>query len=253
MNISFLPEFAWLALLLFARLGTMFMLMPGIGEQTIPVRVRLVLALMTLLLVYPTLTGQLSVVPQSGFDMFSLIIREILIGLALGLSVRFILSVMQVAGTVIAFQMGLGFALNVDPSQGVQGVLVGNFLGLLGLTLIFVSDLHHLAVAGIVNSYDLFGVSDPIAIGDFTEFALMSLSNAFEVAIQISAPFMVFGLIFYLGLGILSRLMPQLQIFMIAMPVNILGGFLLFAAMLSALMTLYIDHVRAVFMTLFVT
>lgn len=253
MNISFLPEFAWLALLLFARLGTMFMLMPGIGEQTIPVRVRLVLALMTLLVVFPTLSGQIPTVPQSGYDIFTLIIREILIGLGLGLSVRFILSVMQVAGTVIAFQMGLGFALNVDPSQGVQGVLVGNFLGLLGMTLIFISDLHHLAVAGIVNSYDLFAVNDPISIGDFTQFALMSAAKAFEVAIQISAPFMVFGLVFYLGLGILSRLMPQLQIFMIAMPVNILGGFILFAAMISALMTLYLDHVREVFMTLFVT
>jgi flagellar biosynthetic protein FliR len=253
LNISFLPEFAWLALLLFARLGALFMLMPGVGEQTIPVRVRLVLALMTLLVVFPTLSGQMPAVPQSGFDMFTLIIREILIGLALGLSVRFILSVMQVAGTVIAFQMGLGFALNVDPSQGVQGVLVGNFLGLLGMTLIFISDLHHLAVAGIVNSYELFAVSDTLVISDFTQFAMMSAAKAFEVAIQISSPFMVFGLIFYLGLGILSRLMPQLQIFMIAMPVNILGGFILFAAMISALMTLYLDHVREVFMTLFVT
>lgn len=242
-----------MALLLFARLGTMFLLMPGIGEQTIPVRVRLVLALMTLLVVFPTVSDQLSAVPQSGFDMFSLIIREILIGLALGVAVRFILSVMQVAGTVIAFQMGLGFALNVDPSQGVQGVLLGNFLGLLGMTLLFLADLHHLALAGIVNSYDLFGVSDPIAIGDFTEFGLMSAAKSFEVAIQISSPFMVFGLIFYLGLGILSRLMPQLQIFMIAMPINILGGFILLAAMLTSLMALYIDHVRDVFMTLFVT
>lgn len=253
MNISFLPEFAWLALLLFARLGTMFLLMPGIGEQTVPVRVRLVLALMTLLVVFPTVSDQLTAVPQSGFDMFSLIIREILVGLGLGVAVRFILSVMQTAGTVIAFQMGLGFALNVDPSQGVQGVLLGNFLGLLGMTLIFLSDLHHLALVGIVNSYELFGVSEPVVVGDFTEFALMSAAKAFEVAIQISAPFMVFGLIFYLGLGILSRLMPQLQIFMIAMPVNILGGFILLAAMLTALMALYIDHVQEVFLTLFVT
>jgi flagellar biosynthetic protein FliR len=165
--------------------------------------------------------------------------------------VRFVLSVMQVAGTTIAFQMGLGFALNVDPSQGTQGVLLGNFLGLLGITLIFLSDLHHLALAGIVRSYDVFAVGEAIPIGDVTEFALMGLSEAFRVAIQISAPFMVFGLVFYLGLGILSRLMPQLQIFMIAMPVNILGGFILLAAMLSALMALYIDHVRSVLMVLF--
>lgn len=248
LDITLLPELAWLALLLFARLGTLFVLMPGIGDNTVPVRVRLSLALMTLLVVYPSVAGQLPSVPTSGVLVFSMIIREVLIGLGLGLAVRFILSVMQTAGTTIAFQMGLGFALNVDPSQGTQGVLLGNFLGLLGVTLIFLTDLHHLALAGIVRSYDLFGVTDPVPIADFTEFAITSAAKAFEVAIQISAPFMVFGLIFYLGLGILSRLMPQLQIFMIAMPVNILGGFILLAAMLTALMTLYIDHVRDVMM-----
>jgi flagellar biosynthetic protein FliR len=251
LDISLLPDLAWLALLLFARLGTLFLLMPGIGEQTVPVRVRLVMALATLLVVYPTVSGVLPQVPQSAVEVFGLIIWEILIGLGLGLAVRFVLSVMQVAGTTIAFQMGLGFALNVDPSQGVQGVLLGNFLGLLGITLIFLSDLHHLALAGIVRSYDVFSVGSIIPIGDFTQYALMSAAKAFEVAIQISAPFMVFGLIFYLGLGILSRLMPQLQIFMIAMPVNILGGFILLAAMLSALMALYIDHVREVMLVLF--
>jgi flagellar biosynthetic protein FliR len=251
LDISLLPDLAWLALLLFARLGTLFMLMPGIGEQTVPVRVRLVMALATLLVVYPTMSGVLPPVPQSAVEVFGLILWEILIGLGLGLAVRFVLSVMQVAGTTIAFQMGLGFALNVDPSQGTQGVLLGNFLALLGMTLIFIADLHHLALAGIVRSYDVFSVGSAIPIGDFTQYALMSASKAFEVAIQISAPFMVFGLIFYLGLGILSRLMPQLQIFMIAMPVNILGGFILLAAMLSALMALYIDHVREVLLVLF--
>lgn len=251
MTISLLPELAWLALLLFARLGTLFVLMPGIGDATVPVRVRLVLALATLLVVYPSVAGDLPAVPQSSFEIIALVLREVLIGLGLGLAVRFILSVMQTAGTTIAFQMGLGFALNVDPSQGTQGVLLGNFLGLLGVTLIFLSDLHHLALAGIVRSYDLFGISDPIPVGDFTQFAIQSAAQAFRVAIQISAPFMVFGLIFYLGLGILSRLMPQLQIFMIAMPLNILGGFLLLAAMLTSLMGLYIDHVRDVMMLMF--
>ncbi len=246
-----MPELAWLALLLFARLGTLFVLMPGIGEVTVPVRIRLVLALATLLIVYPTVSGELPDVPRSAIDVFGLIIWEILIGLGIGLAVRFVLSVMQVAGTTIAFQMGLGFALNVDPSQGTQGVLLGNFLALLGMVLIFVSDLHHLAIMGIVQSYDIFAVGGAIPIGDFTEYALMTAARAFEVAIQISAPFMVFGLVFYLGLGILSRLMPQLQIFLIAMPVNILGGFILLAAMLTALMALYIDHVREVMLVLF--
>ncbi|MGD1888494.1 MAG: flagellar biosynthetic protein FliR [Cohaesibacteraceae bacterium] len=250
MNISLLPEIAWLALLVFARLGTLFVLMPGIGESSVPMRARLVLALATLLVVYPSVSSVLPPVPTSALMMLSMILREILIGLGIGLAVRFILAVMQTAGTTIAFQMGLGFALNVDPSQGTQGVLLGNFLGLLGVTLIFLADLHHLALVGIVQSYVLFGINDPIPIGDFTEFAVSRAAQAFSVAIQISAPFMVFGLIFYLGLGILSRLMPQLQIFMIAMPVNIVGGFLLLAAMLSALMTLYIDHVRTVLMQL---
>jgi flagellar biosynthetic protein FliR len=229
----------------------MFVVLPGIGEATVPVRLRLVLALTTLLVVFPTVSQVLPSVPPNGVEMMFQIVREVLIGLALGLTVRFVMSVLQTAGTTIAFQMGLGFALNVDPSQGTQGVLLGNFLALLGITLIFLTDLHHLALAGIVASYDLFGVSDPVPLGDLTEYAVMSAAKAFQVAIQISAPFMVFGLIFYLGLGILSRLMPQLQIFLIAMPVNILAGFVLLAAMLTAIMGLYVDHVRDVLMVFF--
>ena len=172
---------------------------------------------------------------------------QLVSGIALGLLVRLVVSSMSTAGNTIAFQMGLGFALNVDPSQGVQGALIGNFMALVGMALIFASDLHHLAIGGLLDSFAVYPPGVLMPFGDMAEMATRLVGDSFKVAIQISAPFIVFGLIFYLGLGLLSRLMPQLQIFIIAMPLNIIGGFVLLGVLLASLMTLYLDHVARYF------
>src|SRR4029079_15020750 len=85
-----------------------------------------------------------------------LLLQEIIIGAVLGLTARLAISALQVAGSVVAQQLGLGFVTAVDPSQNQQGVLVGNFLTVLGITLIFATDLHHLVIAGLNDSYTIF-------------------------------------------------------------------------------------------------
>jgi flagellar biosynthetic protein FliR len=243
MTLTLFPEVAWLFFLMFARVGTLIMLMPGVGETLIPARIRLGFALAASLVLYPFLSEQLPSMPSGFFMMVFLLIQEILIGFFIGLSVRLILSALQTAGNIIAFQIGLGFATTVDPNQaGVQSALIGNFLGILGTVMIFATDLHHLALMGLVDSFQLFPAGSMLPLGDGVQYAVDVAAKSFEIAIQIAAPFLVFGLVFYLGLGVLSRLMPQLQIFMIAMPASIMGGFVIFALLLSAMMMLYLDH-----------
>jgi flagellar biosynthetic protein FliR len=243
MTITLLPDVAWLFLLMFARLGTLIMLMPAIGERVIPPRIRIGFALAASFILYPLVSANLPVMPDGFAAIVVLVIQEMLIGFVIGLSIRLLLSALQVAGNIIAFQMGLGFAMNIDPSQGgQQSVLIGNFLGLLGTVMIFASNLHHLAIAGMVDSFKLFPSGGALPLGDSVAFAIDMAESAFRIAVQISAPFIVFGLVFYLGLGVLSRLMPQLQIFLIAMPLSIVAGFILLAVLLASLIGLYLDH-----------
>jgi flagellar biosynthetic protein FliR len=169
--------------------------------------------------------------------------QELLIGMVLGMTARLTISALQVAGSVIAQQLGLGFVTAVDPTQGQQGLIVGNFLTLLGVTLIFATDLHHLVIAGLHDSYQLFAPGEVPIVSDVSVLVTRTIANAFRVGIQLSAPFLVFGLLFNLGLGVLSRLMPQMQVFFVGMPLSILLGLLIFLLVVGAMMGVFIDSV----------
>jgi flagellar biosynthetic protein FliR len=156
------------------------------------------------------------------------------------------ISALQVAGSVVAQQLGLGFVTAVDPTQGQQGVIVGNFLSVLGITLIFVTDLHHLVIAALNDSYSLFRPGEIPLFGDIAALFTQTVAAAFRVGVQLSAPFIVFGLLFNLGLGVLSRLMPQMQVFFVGLPLSILLGFLILLLVVGAMMGTFLEHVESV-------
>lgn len=245
MTVNWGPDVAYYFFLIFARLGTMLMLLPALGEQTIPARLRLTFALTFAFILYPLVVAQLGPVPETVGGLAAALGHELAVGFILGGLIRLILTAAQVAGAVIAFQMGLSMAQTTDPTQsGVQGAVVGNFLAMLGVTLIFATDLHHMLLAGIYASYDYFPPAAPLMLGDAAEMAVRIVGQSFVIGVQMSAPLLVFGLVFYLGLGILGRLMPQIQVFFMAMPANIIIGLILFALLLSLTMTLYIGRLE---------
>lgn len=245
-GLDWLPQTAYLYLLVFARVGTMLMLIPGLGEQIIPPRLKLSLALAITLVFLPLLSGSLGTMPTEIMPVLAVLAHELLVGLILGGITRLIMLATQVAGAVIAYQSGLSFAQSADPSQGgVQGAVVGTFLGMLGVALIFATDLHHMALAAIYESYAAFSPTTPIMFDDAARMAINAIAAAFTIGIQMSAPFIVFGLVFNIGLAILSRLMPQLQVFFIAMPANIIVGLILFAMLLTTMMGWYLTHFEA--------
>ena len=164
----------------------------------------------------------------------------------LGLLSRLTLSALQVAGMVVAQQMGLGFVTAVDPTQGQQGMLVGNFLAVLGITMIFATDLHHLVIAALNDSYVIFRPGEIPLLGDVANALTTTVAGAFRIGVQIAAPFLVFGLLFNMGLGILAKLMPQMQVFFVGMPLTILIGFLILIMVLGAMMMTFLDYAGGV-------
>lgn len=243
MTIAILPDIAFAYMLIFARVGTLVMLMPALGEMTIPARMRLVFALSLSLVLYPLVADAYPPIPPALPGVLALFGGELLVGFVIGLSARMISAALQVAGSTIAFQMGLGFAQGVDPTQGIQGALFASFLSVLGITLIFATDLHHLFIAAIHDSYRLFTPGSLLPFGDAAHLAVTIFAQTFRVGVQVAAPFIAFGLVFYLGLGILSRLMPQIQIFFVALPANIMLGFIMLLVLLGATMAWFLDHV----------
>jgi flagellar biosynthetic protein FliR len=229
-------------MLVFARIGAMVMLMPGFGETNIPVRIKLSIALLLTLIMLPLHRQAYQIDMQSLTSLLVLMLQEIFIGVVLGATARVTLGALQTAGAVIAQQMGLGFVTSVDPTQGQQGVLIGNFLTLLGVTLLFATDSHHLVIAALNDSYKIFAPGEMMASGDVASLATRAFAAAFKIGLQLSAPFLVFGLVFNIGLGVLARLMPQMQVYFVGAPLSILAGFLILAAVLAAMMGTFLDY-----------
>lgn len=242
-SLNWLPEAAYLYILLFARVGTILMLVPALGEQVIPARMRLSFALIFSLVLYPLITPSLPKLPAEMLQVGVYLFHELAVGLILGAITRLIVMATQIAGSVIAFQTGLSFAQGADPTNaGIQGAIVGSFLSFLGVALIFATDLHHVALAAIYDSYLIFSPTDPLMLADAAQLAIQSIASAFVIGVQMSAPFIVLGLVFYLGMGILARMMPQLQVFFVAMPATISVGLILLALLLSMMMGWYLTH-----------
>jgi flagellar biosynthesis protein FliR len=226
----------------FARIGAMVMLLPGLGESNIPVRVKLAIALLLTLIILPLHRNAYHVDLNSMTSLMVLMVYEIIIGIVLGATARVTLSALQVAGSVIAQQLGLGFVTAVDPTQGQQGLLIGNFLTMLGITLLFATDTHHLVIAALNESYRIFSPGEAVPTGDVAALATRAFAAAFKIGMQLAAPFLVFGLVFNIGLGVLARLMPQMQVYFVGVPLSIMIGFLIFALVLSAMMGSYLDY-----------
>jgi flagellar biosynthetic protein FliR len=245
-DVSFLPAYAAAFMLVFARIGTMVMLLPGLGELTVSPRVRLTVALVLAAVIMPLHRDAYQIDLRAFGPVLLMFGQEFLVGAALGLIARLTISALQVAGSVVANQVGLGFVTAVDPTQGQQGMLVGNFLSVLGVTMIFATDLHHLIIAALNDSYALFRPGEVPLIGDIAGVVTGTVASAFRIGVQLAAPFLVFGLLFNLGLGVLSRLMPQMQVYFVGMPLSIMVGFLILLLVIGAMMAAFLDHVEGV-------
>ncbi|NEU10848.1 flagellar type III secretion system protein FliR [Methylobacterium sp. BTF04] len=240
-----LPGIAAAFLLTFARVGTLVMLMPGVGEQLVSPRLRLAFALLVSLLLFPTVRPLLPTEGGAiaGPGLIALLIGEVLVGLVLGLTVRMVLAALQTAGMIISQQLGLSYAMTVDPMQGGQQAAIGNFLALLGVTLIMATDLHHIALEAIGRSYVLLPPDGVPGMGEAAALALKAIARGFALGVQISAPFIAFGILFNVGLGVLARLMPQMQVFFVAVPASVLIGMLVLFGSLGVMMGVFLDDI----------
>ncbi len=232
-------------LLIFARIGAFIMLVPGIGDDSVPTRVRLVFALLVTLVVLPAVSMHLPPTPTNDAALFGFMLGELLVGLMMGAIVRILFSALAFAGSIIGLQSGLAAATLFDPSQGQQSPIIGRFLALAAIVLIFSAGLHHLMIESVVRSYIGFRPGAPLMAGDVAELGIEAMRMSFSLGLQLAAPFLVYGIIFNLGLGFIARLTPTIQVFFIAQPLNLLLSFALLLATSGLMLTLFIDSFSA--------
>jgi flagellar biosynthetic protein FliR len=166
--------------------------------------------------------------------MTGIVLGETLIGVFIGLAGRFAMSALVVAGAIIAQQSGLAAATLFDPGFGQQGTAISAWLVAIAITVVFTADLHHLLIRAMVDSYTLFPAGELAPLGSYAEALVRWTANSFMLGVQISAPFLVFGLVINLAMGLIARLQPAIQVFFIAQPAQIALGLLAFGLTLTA-------------------
>lgn len=244
---QFLGEQLFVWLLVFARVGTAFSVMPTIGDAFVSARTRLLFSLAVSALVAPVLRDRMPGMPADVFRLLVLIVGEMAVGIFLGTVARLLMGALEVAGTIIALQTGLSNAQMFNPAMASQGSLPGALMGWLGLLLLFITDLHHLLIMAVVDSYATFQPGGAIPIDDMANVVGQLVSKSFLLGVQMAAPFLITGMLFALALGLLNKLAPQIQVFFLFTSVQVAIGLFMFALTLAAMMMFWLTHFESTY------
>ncbi|MEO5337148.1 MAG: flagellar biosynthetic protein FliR [Magnetospirillum sp. WYHS-4] len=233
--------YAWM--LIFARVGTAFVLLPGFSAPYVDVRMRVAIALALSLLLMPSLVGKLPTQPVSVLALTLLFTGEILVGAFLGVVGRVLVGALQTAGVLLAMFASLANALTQDPIVEQQSATVATLLSTIGLVLVFATDLHHLMLVAVADSYSLFDPNTAFQVGDVADLLAHKVDDSFAIGLQLSAPFLIVSMTYYVGLGMISRLSPQMQAFFFAaMPLQIMVQIAVLTMTLSSIMLVFLRY-----------
>lgn len=220
--------------LVFARVGAMVMLVPGLGDASVPPRIRLSFAFLLCLILTPLVAPGV-IVPATLGEGAGALIRETLVGLMLGSILRLFFSSLATAGEVVSIQTTLGFAQTANPGQAQPSTTISTFLALMGTVLVMSTGLHHLFFGAMFNSYKLFPFGHPLMTQDAATLAVQTVGGSFALGIQLAAPVIAFSIVFNLATGLVGRVMPQFQIFFVATPLSVMLGLSVFALSLGVI------------------
>lgn len=221
----------------FIRIAALFMVAPIFGARTVPVRIRIILAVVMTLVLQSSLQSTEAIEPLSSNGIL-VILQQLAIGIVMGLILQIMFAALVMAGQLMATTMGLGFASMVDPQNGVQVTMLGQFYLIISTLFFLAIDGHLIVLQLLLDSFTVLpinGAEFPIQI--FWELGWF-VSQMFIAAVLISLPVLIGVLLVNLGFGVMTRAAPQLNIFAVGFPTTMLAGFILMFLSLPVLFPL---------------
>ncbi|MDU4959893.1 MAG: flagellar biosynthetic protein FliR [Sporomusaceae bacterium] len=213
-----------LFLLILVRISGMLLPAPIFGSRNIPGMLKAGLVFFLALTVLPLLAADTRPLPQTLFPYLLLAGSELIFGLVIGFASSLLFAAVQMSGSLLDMQVGFGVVNIFDPQVGQQVPLIGNFKYILALLLFLTLNGHHILLTAIVDSFRLVPVTGVVFSSAISEMMVNMISGIFTFAVQITVPILAAVIITDIGLGILARTMPQMNVFVVGVPAKIIVG-----------------------------
>jgi flagellar biosynthetic protein FliR len=219
-------------LLITIRIGAIIFTLPFFGSRNMPIQIKIILVFLLSLGIYPSLENPSMVIPHNGIALTLVVLGETITGFIIGFTAQILFISMQLSGELISQQMGLSLATTLNPQNPSQNSLITNFQYILATLVFFSSSTHHLFILAISESLHIIPIMTLTLSKAVGTTILSFLSKTFITSIKISAPIIVMQLLVAIGIGILARLVPQINIFILSFPINIGVGLLVLSIIL---------------------
>lgn len=254
---SFLDTFItgqlYIFLLVFARMGGALMIMPGFSDSTIPMQAKLYTALVLSFVLLPVVQGFLPTpIPTDPIPFALLVGKEMMSGIFIGLLSQVMMNAINIAGVMVSHGTSLSSAFTFNPQQAGQSTVISGFLSLTAVVLIMVTDLHHMLLIGLINSYQILPTTTPLMFGDMSFSLASAISKSLHVGLMISAPFIIVAFGVFVGMGMVARLVPQIQVFILSIPLQIITGLVVLVTAVSAMMMYFLEAYQSFWQNFFI-
>lgn len=208
-------------MLVLSRVAGIFAALPVFGGRRLPTRIKVVTIFMITLVCFPALSVSMPQVPTDAFSLALLALSELMIGLTLAFITQIIFAAVEFSGQIIGMQMGLTISSILDPSQGTQTQIMSVIQTLFATLMFMALNIHHLFIRAIIDSFKVIPLGGWHLNGELISFLVQRTADIFIIGIRLAAPVMVALLLTTVALGIMARAFPQMNVFMISMPLNI--------------------------------
>lgn len=243
MSLSF--EWVYPYLIILARFGPAVGFLPAFRGRFLPGTIRTMVSLLFVAFLKPLLEHKIGAPPATSSAFLMILCQEILTGVFIGLLIQILFLITDVAGQVLSFQMGFSTAQALNPSSSTQSAMISGFLGMFGLAIFFVTDLYALMFKALAASYSLFPLYQSHDFGDFFQLLLHFISSSFYQAVLLAMPILCIITLFFVGIGLVSKFIPGVQIFFISLPVQVMLGLIVLYYSFAGLMHLFVTFVES--------
>jgi flagellar biosynthetic protein FliR len=228
-------------LLLFVRMLGLFMTAPVWSNRLVPVQLRVAISFGVAVVVSPLFRDV--PMPDSLATLVVLVVRELLVGMVIGFVAALALSAVQLAGQLLDVNMGLSMVNLLDPMTNTQMPVMGNFLYILALLIFFTINGHHMLLQAVMDSYALIPIGKAAMTPNLAQTVVNMGGNMFLLGFKVAAPVLAALFLTTVALGILNRAVPQMNVFVIGLPVQLGVG----VFMLMVVLPLYISFLHVLF------